>query len=362
MRPFHNPCEFNTFAQKAMSKMYVLEVSQLEQNTADAVEVSLLIPKHLVSTFQFKAGQYITLESIINGQAVRRSYSLCAAPHENLIRVGIKKVAGGLFSSFANDTLQVGDTLNVGAPEGRFIYLPEKTPKTIAAFAAGSGITPILSIIKEHLTAHPKNQFHLVYGNKTPKQTMFYEALQNLQANFPTQLSIVWVFSQAREDKALFGRIDARVVNYYHNQFKASAEAYYLCGPEGMINTVSQTLQSGNIATDKIFTELFFAATTPVAAASSGEVSITVIHDEMNTTITSKQDITLLDAALKAKLDVPYSCKGGVCSSCIARIKMGKAEMQSNQILTDSEVEEGLILTCQALPQTNELTVDYDDV
>lgn len=342
--------------------MYALKVSQIEEITADAVEVGLSIPEHLISTFQFKAGQYITLESTIEGETVRRSYSLCAAPHENSIRVGIKKVAGGLFSSYANGTLQVGDTLNVRAPEGRFIYEPEKSKKTIAAFAAGSGITPILSIIKTHLKAHSENRFHLVYGNKTPEQTMFYKTLQNLQNKFPTQLSILWVFSQVRQDKALFGRIDTSVVNYYRNQVSPPADIYFLCGPEGMINTVSKTLQDANIPPKQILTELFFSATTTQATTSSEEVSLTVIYDEVNTLVKSKQDVTLLDAALKGNLDVPYSCQGGVCSSCIARIKIGKARMQSNQILTDSEVEEGLILTCQALPQTHELTIDYDDV
>lgn len=342
--------------------MYPLKVSQIDQITEDAVEVSLSIPEHLISTFQFKAGQYVTLETTLGGEAIRRSYSLCAAPHENSIRVGIKRVTHGLFSSYANDALQVGDTLNVRAPEGRFVYEPVKIPKTVAAFAAGSGITPILSIIKTHLKAHPENQFHLVYGNKTPKQTMFYKTLENLQAKFPGQLYVLWVFSQTHQDKALFGRIDASVVNYYRKQFNTSADMYYLCGPEGMINSVSQTLQDANIARDKILTELFLATTTTGVTTSSDEVSLTVIYDEVNTSVKSKQDVTLLDAALKANLDVPYSCQGGVCSSCIARIKTGEAKMRNNQILTDSEVEEGLILTCQALPQTNALTVDYDDV
>ena len=185
---------------------------------------------------------------------------------------------------------------------------------------------------------------------------------QNLQTKFPGQLYVLWVFSQTHQDKALFGRIDASVVNYYRKQFNTSADMYYLCGPEGMINSVSQTLQDANIAPDKIFTELFLATSTTGVTTSSDEVSLIVIYDEVNTSVKSKQDVTLLDAALKANLDVPYSCQGGVCSSCIARIKTGEAKMRNNQILTDSELEEGLILTCQALPQTNALTVDYDDV
>jgi ring-1,2-phenylacetyl-CoA epoxidase subunit PaaE len=346
-----------------MSNMHALEVSHIEPNTAEAVVVTLAVPASLASTFQFKAGQYITLESTIEGQTVRRSYSLCAAPDENLLQVGIKKVDQGVFSSFAHARLQVGDLLNVGVPEGRFVYSPENAPQVVGAFAAGSGITPILSIIKTHLTAQPENQFHLVYGNKSPEKTMFYEALQNLQAEFPSQLTIQWVFSQARKDKALFGRIDGSVVNFYQKQVETPAKVYYLCGPEGMIESVSQSLQKLGVNDDQIFTELFFtAAASGSTNASSDEVSLTVIHDAVQTTITTKRNATLLDAALKAKLDVPYSCQGGVCSSCIARIKTGKAEMQTNQILTDSEVQEGLILTCQALPQSQDLTVDYDDV
>jgi len=346
-----------------MSNMQDLVVSQIEKNTTDAVVLTFDVPAALQSSFQFQAGQYISLETTLAGQQVRRSYSICAAPYENCLQVGIKKVPNGLFSTYAASTLKVGDQLKVSLPEGRFVYVPDSTPKTIAGFASGSGITPIMAIIKEHLKAHSKNQFHLVYGNKSPEQTMFYQALQELATTYASQLSIVWVFSRTQSNGALFGRIDQSVVHYYQKQRNSEAAAYYVCGPEGMLDVVRETLEKQGVPSAIIHRELFHVTSTETPqAVSSDDVSLTVIHDEMQHTLSSKGNVTLLDAALNAKLDVPYSCQGGVCSSCIARVKKGSAQMQTNQILTDSEVEEGLVLTCQAIPQSAAITVDYDDV
>ena len=219
-----------------------------------------------------------------------------------------------------------------------------------------------MSILKTHLNADPKNQFNLVYGNKSPKQTMFYEELLALQQKFSSQLKIVWVFSQAKVDEAFFGRIDKAIVQYYQKKFSENISSFYLCGPEGMIDAVTVALESNGIASNMIFCELFFSTSKNSVSTTSGNVELTITEDDVSKTVSSKQNITLLDAAINAKLDVPYSCQGGVCSSCIARIKTGKATMQTNQILTDSDVEEGLILTCQALPQSDQITVDYDDV
>ena len=342
--------------------MHDLVVGSIEKNTEEAVLVSLDVPEELKTDFEFKAGQYITVESVIGGEKTRRSYSLCAAPYENRLQVGIKKVVNGVFSNYAFSSLKVGQSLKVNTPEGRFIYDPQSSPSAIAAFAAGSGITPIMSILKTHLNADPENQFNLVYGNKSPKQTMFYEELLALQQKFSSQLKIVWVFSQANVEEALFGRIDKAIVQYYQKQFSEDISSFYLCGPEGMIDAVTVALESNGIASDKIFSELFFSTSENSVSATSEDVALTVTVDDVSKAISSKQNVTLLDAALNAKLDVPYSCQGGVCSSCIARIKTGKATMQTNQILTDREVEEGLILTCQALPQSDQITVDYDDV
>ena len=181
--------------------MHDLVVGSIEKNTEEAVLVSLDIPDELKTDFEFIAGQYITVESIIEGEKTLRSYSLCAAPYENRLQVGIKKVVNGVFSNYAFSSLKVGQSLKVNTPEGRFIHNPQSSPSAIAAFAAGSGITPIMSILKTHLNADPKNQFNLVYGNKSPKQTMFYEELLALQQKFSSQLKIVWVFSQANVEE-----------------------------------------------------------------------------------------------------------------------------------------------------------------
>ena len=342
--------------------MHDLVVGSIEKNTEEAILVSLNIPDELKTDFEFKAGQYITVESVIEGKKTRRSYSLCAAPYEKRLQVGIKKVVNGVFSNYAFSSLKVGQTLKVNTPEGRFIHDPQSNPSAIAAFAAGSGITPIMSILKTHLNADPKNHFNLVYGNKSPKQTMFYDELLALQQKFSSQLKIVWVFSQVNVDETLFGRIDKAIVQYYQKEFSENISSFYLCGPEGMIDDVTVALKSNGIASDKIFCELFFFTSENSVSTTSDEVELTVTVDDVSKTVSSKQNVTILDAALNAKLDVPYSCQGGICSSCIARIKTGKATMQTNQILTDSEVEEGLILTCIALPKSDQITVDYDDV
>ena len=342
--------------------MHDLVVGSIEKNTEEAVLVSLEIPDELKADFEFIAGQYITVESVIEGVKTRRSYSLCAAPYENRLQVGIKKVVNGVFSNYAFSSLKVGQSLKVKIPEGRFIHKPRSSPSAIAAFAAGSGITPIMSILKTHLNADPKNLFNLVYGNKSPKQTMFYEELLALKQKFSSQLKIVWVFSQAKVDEALFGRIDKAIVQYYQKKFSENISSFYLCGPEGMIDAVTLALKSNGIASNMIFCELFFSTSENSVSTTSGNVELTITVDDVSKTVSSKQNVTLLDAALNAKLDVPYSCQGGVCSSCVARIKTGKATMQTNQILTDSDVKEGLILTCQALPQSDQITVDYDDI
>jgi ring-1,2-phenylacetyl-CoA epoxidase subunit PaaE len=252
-------------------------------------------------------------------------------------------------------------------PEGRFVFKPVDTPKNVAAFAAGSGITPIMSIIKEVLTCNPKNTFVLVYGNKSNRETMFYKELVKLQLEHPRRFFIYFTNSKMQEEGSLFGRIDTSSVNYaLKNKHKdIRFDAFYLCGPEEMIQVVSDTLQENGISKDKIHFELFTTSETSTqkaVAPSSGKTQVTVILDDETFSLTMGKNDIVLDAVLKENIDAPYSCQGGVCSSCVARIIEGKAEMVKNQILTDGEIEEGLILTCQARPLTPTLKIDYDDV
>lgn len=349
-----------------MPDFHKLQVTAVEQLTPNAVALSFEVPSEFQEQFKFTAGQYITLSKAINGEAVRRSYSISSSPASGILTVGIKKIPNGTFSKYANETIVVGDTIDVMAPEGRFVFEPKEKAQTIAAFAAGSGITPIMSIARTVLESNEENTFVLAYGNQTPEETMYLDALKTLQQEYDGRFFIQWVYSRSTEPEALFGRIERSTVNLIlKNRFKAySFDSFYLCGPEAMIDVVSKTLQENGISEDQILFELFTSSDTEDTLAQDleGKTNVTVVlDDEAHQLIMDKKEV-VLDAVLKRDIDAPYSCQGGVCSSCIARITEGKAEMAKNQILTDSEVAEGLILTCQAHPLTATLGIDYDDV
>jgi len=334
--------------------------------TPNAVAISFAIPESLIDTFSFSAGQYITIKHKIDGKEVRRAYSISSSPMTEEITIGIKKVEGGLFSVYANADLQVGDTLEVMPPEGRFIFSPSTTAVRIGAFAAGSGITPILSIAKTVLSSNLENEFVLIYGNKTPEEVMFLEDIKALIEKYSSRFFIKNIYSRSQEPDALFGRIEASTVNFIvKNRFKEVLfDAFYLCGPEAMITGVTETLTSQDIAKEKIHFELFTTSETSSDATDNldGKTQLQVQVDDEAFSFTMDQKTLILDAVLKEDIDAPYSCQGGVCSSCIARIVEGEATMVNNQILTDSEIAEGLILTCQAHPLTPTLKIDYDDV
>ena len=351
--------------KEIMADFHALNVKAIKKLTPSSVAVTFKIPKNLAQDFAFTAGQYITIKKEIKGKELRRAYSISSAPTATDITIGIKKVDRGGFSDYANTKLQVGDVLEVMPPEGRFTFKLSNV-KNIAAFAAGSGITPIMSIAKTVLDSNPKNTFVLVYGNKSYEETMFYTDLVKLELDYTNRFFVYFTTTQAREDKALFGRIDTATVNYaLKNKHKdVNFDGYYLCGPEQMIHLVTDTLIENDVPKDKIHFELFTASEIkeemPVVA--EGQTKVKVIVDDEEFDITMDKKMLVLDAVLKENIDAPYSCQGGVCSSCIAKVKEGKAEMVKNQILTDGEIADGYILTCQAHPTTPTLTVDYDDV
>jgi len=348
-----------------MSTFFPLEIKEVIRETPQAVSLSFNIPENLKEEFKFDAGQYITIKTKLGDEELRRAYSLCSAPNSGEFKVTVKEVEGGKFSVIANNKLNAGDILEVHPPEGKFILKPSGEARTYAAFAAGSGITPVLSIIKTVLAEEPKSRFVLTYGNKSPEETIFFKELLELQAKFPDRLFIEFVYSRTREDNSHFGRIETSTVNFVvKNKFKEHAfDAFYLCGPEEMINQVSDVLKENGVTEDKILYELFTSEDTGALETNvEGQTELTIMVDDEETTFSMDTKETVLDAALEHDLDVPYSCQGGICSSCIARIVEGKAEMRKNQILTDEEIEEGLILTCQAQPLTPKLKVDYDDV
>ncbi len=349
-----------------MNTFYPLSISEIKKETPNAVSITFEVPENLKETFKFDAGQYLNIKHTLNGTELRRSYSLCSAVDSNLWQIGVKKVEGGTFSVFANEVLKAGDSLEIMPPQGHFVLQTNAENRNhYLAFAAGSGITPVMSMIKTVLSKEPLSTFVLAYGNQRISETMFYEELESLKQTYPERLKIDYFLSRESVEGAMFGRIEKSMVNFLlKNKYKdIDFHSYYICGPEEMIFEVKDTLVEKNIAEKDIHFELFTSTEEgTLTEAHDGNTTITVTVDDETKTFTMSQEKSVLEASLAEDLDAPYSCQGGICSTCIARVKEGKVEMRKNQILTDSELEEGLILTCQSHPTTPTLVVDYDDV
>ena len=350
-----------------MPSFLKLIIKEVKRETADAVSILFNVPEELKLDYKFIAGQYVNLKLTLDNQEIRRAYSICSAPESGELRIAVKAVKNGLFSQFANTKLKAGDVLEVGQPEGKFTFEPDsERQKNYAAFVAGSGITPVLSIIKSILKSEPKSSFVLVYGNRTPEDAIFYQELHDLQLQYVGRFFVHFVFSQAKAENALFGRIEKSAVNFVLNNKHKELEfdKFYLCGPEEMINTVSAILKEKNVKDSAIKFELFTSSSQEheIKTSLEGHTKITVLVDDDEVSFEMSQKQTILDAALKQGIDAPYSCQGGICSSCLARVTSGTAEMTKNSILTDKEIASGLILTCQAHPTSESIYVDYDDV
>lgn len=350
-----------------MAKFYRLSVKEIRKETLNSVSISFLVPDSLKETFSFIPGQYITLQKELNGEQVRRDYSICSSLNSGELKVGIKAVENGTFSQYATSQLLVGDELEVSAPHGRFNLNPNSVnTKNYIAFAAGSGITPILSMIRSALEEESASKFILVYGNRTMEEMMFKEDLERLKEIYADRFFLHNTFSQAVYEGHESGRIDGDFANsvldkaYEGMQF----DSYFLCGPEPMINAVKASLKNRGISEKNIHFELFTSSATAENEAQEfkGESQITVLLDDEEETFTMKSEQTILESALLQGLDAPYSCQGGICSTCIAQITEGKAMMEKNTILSDEEVEDGLVLTCQAHPVTPKIVIDYDNV
>lgn len=345
-----------------MSKFHKLTIQKIIKETADAVSILFTIPLDLKEDFSFEAGQYITLKANINGNEVRRAYSICASPKSNQLKVAVKAVENGVFSTYATTTLKKGDQLDVFVPEGKFILNPEAN-KNYIAFAAGSGITPVMSMIKTVLENENSSTFTLIYGNKSADKTIFKNELDALLEKHPNNFKLHYVFSQETNSDAKFGRIDKGITNYFVKNKNTAFDAAFLCGPEEMINIVSDTLQENNFDKNAIHFELFTASTEENSVElEEGKTEVTVLLDDEESTFTMDKSDDLLAASLRNNIDAPYSCQGGVCSSCLCKVTEGKAVMTKNSILTDSEVEEGFVLACQAHPTTAKIAIDFDDV
>jgi len=338
-----------------------LVVSNIKQETVDSVVVSFKIDKERKSIYTFKAGQYLTLCSKIKGKEIKRSYSICSDPQSGKLQVGVKAIKNGVYSNYINNALRVNDTIEVSVPEGRFVL--DKSPANYLAFAAGSGITPIISIASDELRKNSSSIFVLGYGNKTIGSTMFKDSINALKNEFQGRFFVYNIYSQENNPDSFFGRIDSGFINQVLKQHSSiDFEKVLLCGPEKMIQSATELLKGKSFNENQILFELFYSKASEKTTVSSKNSKATIIYDDETLSLEVPENMTILDAALQKNIDVPYSCQGGVCSSCIAKVSLGSASMLQNNILTDSEIEEGLVLTCQAVPKTQEITVDFDDV
>ncbi len=350
---------------------HTLTVKKITRETEDCVSIVLDVPQNLQKEFAFTQGQNITLKTTIKGEELRRPYSICAAPFENELKIAVKKVNGGKFSTFANEQLQQGDTMQVMPPTGKFnTALHAENKKQYVAFAAGSGITPIISIIKAVLETELDSCFTLVYSNRSKRSIVFFEELQSLKNKYLQRFNFIHLFSREKTEASInSGRISVEklkalslLIDY------KNTDEFFICGPEQMIFCVKDFLLANDIPAKKIHFELF---TIPGQKGSSVQKKVTtdtglksIVNIKLDgRTSAFKLDFngdSILDAALKQGADLPFACKGGVCATCRAKLLQGEVAMDVNYALEPEEVAQGFILTCQSHPLTATVLVDFD--
>jgi ring-1,2-phenylacetyl-CoA epoxidase subunit PaaE len=351
-----------------MARFHPLTVTDVTRTIRDAVVVTLRADDP--AAFAFTQGQYLTFRQHIGGQELRRSYSICAGRDEGVLRVGIKRVEGGAFSSWANEALRPGDVLEAMPPMGAFhTALSPDARRHYLAFAGGSGITPVLSILKTTLAAEPHAQFTLVYANRAVSTIMFRDELEDLKNLHMGRLSVIHVLENDAQDIDLFtGRVDAEKCSllFKHCIDPASVDTAFICGPEPMMLAISGALRDHGLTDAQIKYELFAAArptgprpAPPITVPASG-VSAKVTLNGESRSFTMSRETSVLEAAFANSMDAPFACKAGVCSTCRAKLLEGEVEMRANHALEDYEVERGYVLTCQSHPLTDRIVLDYD--
>lgn len=349
-----------------------LKVKKIIRETPECVSISFDVPENIQKEFMFREGQNITIRHKNGAEEIRRSYSICNAPHEMELKVAVKKVPGGIFSAYANDELKTGDLLEILPPSGKFnAKLSNKPGEHFLAIAAGSGITPVISIIKHTLNTKPDARFTLLYVNRNRQSIIFFDELESLKNKFMNRFQLINILSRERLDTELFyGRLDAEKLKELEQLVPfATVDQAYICGPEAMIFTAKDFLETKGVSTENIHFELF---TTPGVTSTASEESVTAhetgaishvsIHLDGRT---MEFDLpmdgpSILDAALKQGADLPYACKGGVCATCRAKLEEGKVDMTLNYALEKEEIEQGFILTCQSHPRTTNIIVNFD--
>jgi ring-1,2-phenylacetyl-CoA epoxidase subunit PaaE len=353
-----------------MARFHTLKVKDIKRETADAVSVSFEVPPQQQPEYQFKQGQYITLKLTVKGEEIRRSYSLCSSPYEKEIRVAVKEVSGGRASTFINRELKVGATMEVMTPMGTFhSVLSGGNKKNYVLFAGGSGITPMMSIIKSVLYVEKQSTITLIYANKNEESTIFKTELDGLAASNPN-LKVVYVLDQPASQISDLQKgivTKEKALALIENFGGVNADEYFICGPGPMMENVKTTLEGLKIAKEKIHIEYFNAVIDAVNKEENNSLGanvkskIKVLQYGIETDFELQtSSISILDAAIEAGVDAPFSCKGAVCCTCRAKVLEGKVKMDANFALTDAEVEEGFILTCQAHPLTEKVVIDYD--
>ena len=357
-----------------MSQFYSLKVASVAKNTRDAVVVTFDVPADLTQKFAFRPGQYLTLRASVDGEELRRSYSICAAPHDKLLRVAIKRLNDGAFSSWANQHLVAGEPLDVMPPDGHFtVEFSPHNARNYVAFAIGSGITPILSLIKSALATEADSSFTLFYGNRSSSAVLFREEIEDLKNRYMQRFSLVYVMSREVQDIDLFnGRLDGDKVKQLLSLWMDPKliDIAFLCGPNDMIESVTQALLDKGLDKSRIKFELFGSPKGPRALRTGHDArpapgndlcEVTVIQDGVTRTLTiAKNKDSVLDSALAQGIELPYSCKGGVCSTCRCKVIEGEVDMDANFALEDYEVARGFILSCQSFPITDRLVIDFD--
>lgn len=351
-------------------KFHPLAIAEVRRETADAVSLRFDVPPALAGDYRFVQGQHLNLRVFLDGEELRRSYSICSAPDDGELRVAIKKVPGGRFSAWAVERLKPGDIVDVMTPEGRFFTpLDPDHAKRYVAFAAGSGITPIVSLARATLAREPRSRFTLVYGNRRLASTMFLEQLWALKDRYLTRFELFHVFSRETQEIELFnGRIDAAKVRAFLDTLipPASIDEAFVCGPASMIDEVEGALLAAGVAREHVHVERFgvpgAAAAPPVDDAEAAEARVTLLVDGVRREIEfHRGSHSILDAGRAAGIDLPFSCKGGMCSTCRAKLLEGEVRMAKNYALEPHEVAAGYVLTCQSYPLTERVLVSFDD-
>lgn len=354
------------------SHFHALTVAEVRRETDDCVSIRFDVPESLRDAYRFQQGQYLTLKTVIDGEEVRRSYSICAGVPDEELRVAVKSVPGGRFSTWANQGLKAGDVIEVMQPAGRFTtpIEPDKA-KTYVLFASGSGITPVISIVRTVLALEPLATVTLFYGNRKGSGIIFREEVEDLKNRFMQRFRVFHVLSRdVQQVELLRGRLDRAKVDTLLDALVQvdSVDHFFICGPEGMTADVRESLSARGVAPEKVHFELFGVPGQSRAAnrndapeSLTGETStVTLTLDGLSTEFQMDRGLTLLDAGREAGLDLPYACKGGVCATCRCKVVAGEVRMDVNYGLEPHEVESGYVLSCQSHPITCTVNVDFD--